>query len=71
LGIFGFANEAFTELIEPTLSSVDQKSKNLGRHAADIYFNSISKDATKTTVSNTEMLKSEIIVRESSRRLKR
>ncbi len=71
LGIFGFANEAFTELMEPALSSVDQKSKELGRHAADLYFKSISKEATKTAVSKTEILQSEIIVRESSRRRKR
>lgn len=29
LGIFGFANEAFTELVTPTLSSVNQRSKNI------------------------------------------
>ncbi|HEX8357596.1 MAG TPA: LacI family DNA-binding transcriptional regulator, partial [Segetibacter sp.] len=31
LGIFGCANEAFTEIIHPTLSSIDQKSKDMGR----------------------------------------
>ncbi len=69
LGIFGFANEVFTELLTPTLSSVDQKSKDLGRRAVDVYFKTISKEATKTAVSKAEILQSEIIVRDSSRRL--
>jgi LacI family transcriptional regulator len=74
LGIFGFANEAFTELIKPSLSSVDQKSKELGRHAANVYFekllkNKSSKSSKKEIKQNdikSEIVKSEIIVRESS-----
>lgn len=38
LGIFGFANEDFTQIIEPALSSADQKSKKLGEEAALLYF---------------------------------
>ena len=41
LGIFGFANEDFGEIIKPALSSVDQKSKELGKAAAQIYFENI------------------------------
>jgi LacI family transcriptional regulator len=74
LGIFGFANEAFTELIKPSLSSVDQKSKELGRRAANVYFekllkNKSSKSSKKEIKQNdikSEIVKSEIIVRESS-----
>jgi DNA-binding LacI/PurR family transcriptional regulator len=75
LGIFGFANEAFTELIKPSLSSVDQKSKELGRHAANVYFEKIlkyktgkgnKKDSSKKDIDKSEIIKSEIIIRESS-----
>lgn len=74
VGIFGFANEAFTELIRPSLSSVDQKSKELGRHAANVYFEKIlkyksgksSKKEVKQNDTKSEIVKSEIIVRESS-----
>jgi len=70
LGIFGFANEAFTELIKPSLSSGDQKSKELGRHAANVYFKRLMKDksgkGSKKESSKSEVIKSEIIVRESS-----
>lgn len=75
LGIFGFANESFTELIRPSLSSVDQKSKELGKHAANIYFEKIlknkggkgnKKEVSKKETSKSEIIKSDIIVRESS-----
>jgi len=75
LGIFGFANEAFTELIKPSLSSVDQKSKELGKHAANVYFKKLLKDKSargskketvKKEINKSEVIKSEIIIRESS-----
>lgn len=66
LGIFGFANEAFTEIISPALSSVDQKSKELGKHAARIYFENILKGQTTTIKNHEEIIKSEIIIRQSS-----
>jgi len=69
LGIFGFANEAFTQIIKPTLSSVNQKSKELGRHAANIYFNKILKGSnTEQAAEKKEIIKSEIIVRQSSQK---
>jgi DNA-binding LacI/PurR family transcriptional regulator len=66
LGIFGFANEMFTEMISPALSSVDQKSKELGKHAARIYFENILKGQTTTFKDKVEIIKSEIIIRQSS-----
>lgn len=68
LGIFGFANEAFTELITPTLSSIDQKSKELGKCAANLYFKKILPGSFITETSKTEIIKSEIIHRQSSSR---
>lgn len=67
LGILGFANETFTELIKPTLSSIDQKSKEIGKCAANLYFEHMlqGRTATKETYKN-KIIKSEIIVRESS-----
>lgn len=38
LGLFGFANEDFSALVKPGLSSVDQMSKQLGISAASAYF---------------------------------
>jgi DNA-binding LacI/PurR family transcriptional regulator len=69
LGIFGFANEDFGEILKPTLSSVDQKSKELGKHAANIYFKNILKNENANLLPNKkEIVKSEIIFRQSSQR---
>jgi DNA-binding LacI/PurR family transcriptional regulator len=68
LGIFGFANEAFTELITPTLSSINQRSKELGKCAANLYFKTILPGNVATDASKIEVIKSEIIHRESSLR---
>jgi DNA-binding LacI/PurR family transcriptional regulator len=70
LGIFGFANEAFSSIIKPSLSSVDQKSKELGKRAAKIYFENILKGNNTATKNREEIIKSEIIVRESTMRIK-
>jgi len=70
LGIFGFANEAFTNIIKPSLSSVDQKSKELGKKAANIYFEKILKSKGTQLKRHEEIIKSEIIIRQSSMKVK-
>jgi LacI family transcriptional regulator len=69
LGIFGFANEAFADLIRPSLSSVDQKSKELGKRAAKIYFENMSAENEPDINNQEEFIKSEIIIRQSSTRI--
>ena len=66
LGIFGFANEDFGEIIKPTLSSVDQKSKELGKHAANLYFKNMLKKNDELPADKKEIINSEIIIRQSS-----
>src|SRR5687768_9974859 len=68
LGIFGFANEDFGEILKPNLSSVDQKSKELGKAAARIYFENISAKKSEPVSYKDEVIKSEIIIRQSSLR---
>ena len=68
LGIFGFANEAFTNIIKPSLSSVDQKSRELGKRAAKIYFEDILTDNESSLENQEEVIKCEIIIRQSSKR---
>lgn len=65
LGLIGFANEEFTELIQPALSTVDQKSKELGRCAANVYFTKLL-DKKITEKPSVQIIDSEIIIRESS-----
>jgi len=67
VGLFGFANEPFTELIEPAISSIDQKSEELGYQAAMVYFEEILKKADDLTTT-TKVIKSELKIRKSSKR---
>ena len=69
VGIFGFANEAFTELINPTLSSIDQKSKELGKCTANLYFKNILPGNVVAEEDKIKMISSEIITRQSSSRI--
>ena len=66
VGIFGFANEDFSEMIKPTLSSIDQKSKELGKCSADIYFNNLAPGKKESGTDKKRIIKSEIIERQSS-----
>jgi DNA-binding LacI/PurR family transcriptional regulator len=68
LGIFGFANEKFTNLLKPALSSVDQNSKELGKQAARLYFDNILNGNSNSGVNYEEIVQSEIIIRKSSLR---
>lgn len=66
VGIIGFSNEAFTEVTTPTLSSVIQWGKKLGKEASDIYFNTILKE--KKDHFATLTIESTVVARESSSR---
>ncbi len=71
VGIIGFSNETFTEVTFPTLSSVDQQSRNLGKAAANMYFNHVlAGEAANAVAQSFEMqvIESSLIVRESSER---
>lgn len=68
IGIIGFSNEAFTEVTSPTLSSVSQQSKKMGRETANVYFNHVLNQRAddKAFPSLKLIIESSIIVRESS-----
>ncbi len=67
LGIIGFSNEAFTEVTTPTLSSVKQWGNNLGKEAANIYFDSMLKGKQDKQFAFIT-IESSVTVRESSLR---
>ncbi|WP_417941157.1 LacI family DNA-binding transcriptional regulator [Flavobacterium sp. RS13.1] len=67
IGIFGYANEPFTELITPSISSVDQNSERLGYQAAMVYFDHILKNKESNEVI-TKIIESDLIIRSSSKR---
>lgn len=68
LGLLGFANESFTELLRPTLTTIDQQSKELGKQAASLYFNKVAAGNTRVAADEKLVIKSNIIIRQSTRR---
>ena len=67
LGVFGFANETFSQLTSPALSSVDQKSKELGYFAANLYFKKGGSNEAEDN-SQEKIIETELIFRTSSLR---
>jgi DNA-binding LacI/PurR family transcriptional regulator len=67
LGLFGFADETFAQLVTPSLSTIDQHSVELGRKAAELYFQHIYQ-REEMPETETIVIASEMRIRQSSRR---
>lgn len=64
IAIVGFANEPFTSYVEPALSTVDQHSHRMGRHAARLFLQEI--EQSRNTDPRKTILQPELIIRASS-----
>ncbi len=69
LGILGYANEAFTELTSPSITTIDQFSVYMGRTVADLYFKEMENKDT-LVVPKTISIKPKLIIRSSTSRKK-
>ena len=67
IGLVGFNNEPVTSLVTPQISSVEQPSFELGKMAAKLFIETVHQDKDMSDVD--EILKTKLIVRESSQRL--
>jgi len=67
LGICGYSNEAFSEITTPSITTVDQYSKRMGKAIADLYFQEI-KEAPNSTIYKTVSIRPKLIVRSSTQR---
>lgn len=65
MGFVGFSNEAFTELVDPPLSTIDQHSKQMGRYAAELMLERLSGNYSGESPRKT-VLNPELIIRTSS-----
>jgi len=65
IAIVGFSNETFTSLVEPSLSTIDQHTHNMGKSAAQLFFDQINQQQDKV-IPRKVILQPELIVRESS-----
>lgn len=67
LGICGYSNEAFSEITTPSITTVDQLSKQIGKAVADLYFQEI-KEAPYNTIYKTVSIKPKLIIRSSTKK---
>ena len=69
IALVGFSNEPFTSYIKPSISSINQHSEKIGKLAAEAFLDRI-KHPKKEVKLNKIILKPELIIRESSNRIK-
>lgn len=66
VAVVGFSNESFTDLVDPSLSTIDQQSKNMGRFIAKTFLERMNQ--TDSYTPSRKVLTPELIVRNSSSR---
>jgi len=64
--LIGFGNEPFTSLVSPTITSIDQHSKDIGRLAAETFLERVAQPELKQSL-NKIILDAELVIRDSSR----
>ncbi len=68
IGITGFANEPFTEYLEPSMTSVSQNTLEMGKIVGQVFFDQFN-TVEKQTQYKKILLKPELIIRKSSQRI--
>lgn len=66
IGFVGFSNSKMAEVVEPSLTSIDQPTHEIGRLAAQLLLDQIT--STENVASETVVLDGKLIIRDSSRR---
>lgn len=66
VAVLGFNNETICAFVEPSLSSIDHPAYAMGAAAAEILLRHIAK---KEIIQERKMIKSRLVIRESSRRI--
>jgi DNA-binding LacI/PurR family transcriptional regulator len=66
MGIAGFANEPFTELTSPGITSLEQFSEEIGKSTARLLIERI--ESGRKEVSKTMTFRPKLIIRESTER---
>jgi LacI family transcriptional regulator len=67
VGVVGFANEAFTQLVTPTLSTVDQHAESMGIEVATMFLDRLEKGQYYQSEAQHIVLQPELLVRDSSK----
>jgi DNA-binding LacI/PurR family transcriptional regulator len=67
VGIVGYANEPFTDLVSPSISTLDQFSMEMGKEAAKIMLDELSQHNEHIAFKQL-LIEPELIIRDSSKR---
>lgn len=67
IALVGFSNEPFTSLLNPSISTVNQHSGDIGKRAAETFLKRVKQKNWKPSLTK-NILKSELIIRDSSNR---
>lgn len=68
IALVGFSNEPFTSLVKPSITTINQHSSKIGKIAAETFVKRVNQINWKPKLTK-NILKSELIVRESSKRV--
>lgn len=63
--LVGFGNEPFTELVSPSISTIEQQSHKIGRISAEVFLERITDKDLKQQLTK-HILKAKLLIRESS-----
>jgi len=69
IAIVGFSNWRFSSLIQPALSSITQPGFKMGQEATRLLMKQINKGKDEESVTETISLKTNLVVRESSKKI--
>ncbi len=64
-GVAGFSNEKFTSYVRPSLTTVDQQSKVMGKHCMELFLREVNENNGSFSKI---MLRPEVLLRDSTRR---
>ncbi len=70
VAVVGFSNEDFTSFVSPSITSIDQHSREMGKIAAQHFLQQITnqKNTTSRIIPKKTILPPELIIRDSSRK---
>ena len=67
IGVTGFSNNPSSEIINPTMTTVDQQGYQMGKKAAEILLQKINNESINS-LDKTHIIEGELIIRDSSRK---
>jgi DNA-binding LacI/PurR family transcriptional regulator len=67
IGVTGFSNNPSSEIINPTMTTVDQQGYQMGKKAAEILLQKINNESIDS-LDKTHIIEGELIIRDSSRK---